>query len=299
MSNEQHGPEHPEQLSIEALQLKIQEITEAFEILQNSSNANIQTEPNPLSNQKIDTQLPARNSLRLMSLSKTSSLAFVGIRATDQQLGKNCLYIEELSRGFADIPTPTESESKSIAQEIAGSAQDLLRLAFHYTHWWKMPEEVQQLKVLVLTKKQQPPNLIQNKLKTDSCFILALPTSWKNPNSQKRVTDLLGLLSATDQVEATRDLITNSTGANKKTIASVGTQPQDGVTQEDMDKRGSETATDHRTQEETTVTTSINPAKIKEALNKVHRGFRVVQGKIRRERDSTFVESNDLLYLLE
>ncbi|PVU95215.1 hypothetical protein BB560_005871, partial [Smittium megazygosporum] len=48
-------------------------------------------------------------------------------------LGRIAIHIEELARGLEGIQNPSEPEVKGFAQEITGSAQDLLRLAFNYS----------------------------------------------------------------------------------------------------------------------------------------------------------------------
>ncbi|PVU87482.1 hypothetical protein BB560_006480 [Smittium megazygosporum] len=48
-------------------------------------------------------------------------------------LGRIAIHIEELARGLEGIQNPSEPEVKGFAQEITGSAQDLLRLAFSYS----------------------------------------------------------------------------------------------------------------------------------------------------------------------
>ncbi|PVU98494.1 hypothetical protein BB560_005661, partial [Smittium megazygosporum] len=48
-------------------------------------------------------------------------------------LGRIAIHIEELARGLEGIQNPSEPEVKGFAQEITGSAQDLLILAFNYS----------------------------------------------------------------------------------------------------------------------------------------------------------------------
>ncbi|PVZ96963.1 hypothetical protein BB558_007102, partial [Smittium angustum] len=52
------------------------------------------------------------------------------------------IHIEELSRSFAQISTPNESKVNIVAEEINGSAQDLLRLAFSYAHKWRTSRRI-------------------------------------------------------------------------------------------------------------------------------------------------------------
>ncbi|OLY82019.1 hypothetical protein AYI68_g3869, partial [Smittium mucronatum] len=219
----------------------------------------------------------ANESIKNLKLTPQATKEDTTLMEAEQQildLARIGLHIEELSRGFSSIETPTESQAKLFAEEINGNSQDLLRLAFSYAHKWKH------------SRRTATPTSTN----VSTCSMMILWNRWKRQDNPEEMTAFLDRHYAINILQGSKGRITHRIKSTEEITHSDIQENADGILITIPSVTSTTKAPTRKTIESGDTTTTRSHKAHKETSSKTSGGFRVVQGRVSKPRGGRTVE---------